>query len=106
MLNGHVIHYTFDAPVAEGPIHAADPPYDKLYPGVHECCVICVHPAFIFDIMRSNTASPLTAIAHTPTTLLMNFIGTDYLSIAYPWTFDDNTGIITSRGNDVAAVIQ
>ena len=47
--------------------------------------------------MRSTVISPLTAVAHAPSTRLMNYISANHFCVAYPWSFDDDAGILTSR---------
>ena len=97
-LGGVIEHHMSDVPAPSGPVYAADPPYNRLHIGIHERCIITTHRS-TFDVMRSTTGTPLSAVAHAPSTLLMNYVGADRLCIAYPWTFDDDTAILSTRGD-------
>lgn len=74
-----------------------DNPYSAKQLGFSHRRVIKTQEA-TFDVMRSIHATPFTPIAKFDNTLLMNYLSADELCIAYPWTFDDRVGIMSSHG--------
>lgn len=77
-----------------GPVFFAVPPFDKLPISTSARRVINALRAKI-DVLHSTTITRLTRIVHTNSTLVMNYISSASVCIAYPWSFHDKAGIIS-----------
>lgn len=105
VLRGTLEHRISAVPDPDGPFVNAAPPYNHLPPGVIERCVIKTDKA-IFDLWRSETFSPLTALPYGDTTAHLNFLSSYSVCLAYPRPYDDNVAIVNSRHPVTQASIQ